>query len=589
MPFDAIFMTALAGELREKLVGGKVDKLYQPARDEAVLHMRAGRDNVRLLLSASPAHPRAQLTKVPRENPETPPMFCMLLRKHFTGARLLELAQPSMERLLDFRFETLDELGDRVERRLVLECIGRKSNLIMLDGAGRITDCMRRADGDLSVKRPVMPGLYYQLPEPTGRLDPAAMAPPELEAHILASAPEGDGQDKWLLDSFNGLSPLIARELVFQGGGTREGLVERFRLLMERVRAGDYTPTVLIRDGKPIDFTFMPVLQYGPKVELKRYPAFSALLDDFYEQKEAQERVKQRGQDFIRSVTQARNRTAKKIANQEGDLAKTAGREQLRQFGDIITTNFHQMSRGQTVLRAQNYYDSEAKDVDIPLDPLLTPQQNAAKYYKDYKKAQKAEEMLAIQLEKNRVELDYLDSVLQMITLSEGDRDLQEIRQELMDNGYLKQHKKKMTAKGRVKVVHAKPMEFRSSAGLTILVGKNNSQNDRLTLKDADKRDLWLHAQKLHGSHVILKTGGAEPDQRSLTEAATLAAWFSQGRESGQVPVDFTPVKVVKKPAGAKPGYVIYNTCRTVYVTPSEELVRSLRGGKKEGGGARHD
>lgn len=580
MPFDAIFMTALAGELREKLVGGKVDKLYQPARDEAVLHMRAGRENVRLLISASPSHPRAQLTKVPRENPETPPMFCMLLRKYFTGARLLELTQPSMERLLDFRFETLDELGDRVERRLVLECIGRKSNLIMLDGAGRITDCMRRADGDLSAKRPVMPGLYYTPPEPTGRLDPLAMAPEELRSFVLANAPEGDGQDKWLLEQFNGLSPLIARELAFQGEGTGEGLAERFCQLMDRVRAGEFTPTVLVRDGRPIDFTFMPVLQYGPGVELKRYPTFSQLLDDFYEQKEAQERVKQRGQDFIRSVTQARNRTAKKIANQEGDLARSVDRETLRQYGDIITTNFYQMRKGQSVLRAQNYYDPECREVDVPLDPLLTPQQNAAKYYKDYKKAQKAEEMLTIQLEKNRTELSYLDSVLQMITLSEGDRDLQEIRQELMDNGYLKQHRRKMTAKGRVKVVHAKPMEFKSSAGLTILVGKNNSQNDRLTLKDADKRDLWLHAQKLHGSHVILKTGGEPPDEQSLTEAAMLAAWFSQGKESGQVPVDYTPVKVVKKPAGAKPGYVIYNTYRTVYVTPSEELVKRLRAGR---------
>ena len=580
MPFDAIFMTALAGELREKLVGGKVDKLYQPARDEAVLHMRAGRENVRLLISASPSHPRAQLTKAPRENPETPPMFCMLLRKYFTGARLLELTQPSMERLLDFRFETLDELGDRVERRLVLECIGRKSNLIMLDGAGRITDCMRRADGDLSAKRPVMPGLFYAPPEPTGRLDPLAMAPEELRSFVLANAPEGDGQDKWLLEQFNGLSPLIARELAFQGEGTEEGLAERFCQLMDRVRAGEFTPTVLVRDGRPIDFTFMPVLQYGPGVELKRYPTFSQLLDDFYEQKEAQERVKQRGQDFIRSVTQARNRTAKKIANQEGDLARSVDRETLRQYGDIITTNFYQMRKGQSVLRAQNYYDPECREVEIPLDPLLTPQQNAAKYYKDYKKAQKAEEMLTIQLEKNRTELSYLDSVLQMITLSEGDRDLQEIRQELMDNGYLKQHRRKMTAKGRVKVVHAKPMEFKSSAGLTILVGKNNSQNDRLTLKDADKRDLWLHAQKLHGSHVILKTGGEPPDEQSLTEAAMLAAWFSQGKESGQVPVDYTPVKVVKKPAGAKPGYVIYNTYRTVYVTPSEELVKRLRAGR---------
>ena len=580
MPFDAIFMTALARELRDKLVGGKVDKLYQPARDEAVLHMRAGKENVRLLLSAHPAHPRAQLTQVPRENPETPPMFCMLLRKHFTGARLLELTQPSMERLLDFRFETLDELGDRTERRLVLECIGRKANLIMLDGAGRITDCMRRTDGDLSVKRPLMPGLFYQPPEPTGRLDPAAMSPDGLRTHVLAKAPEGDGQDRWLLDSFNGLSPLIARELAFQGEGTKEGLAERFGQLMDRVRAGDYTPTVLIRDGKPMEFTFMPVLQYGPGVELRRCATFSELLDGFYAEKEAQERVRQRGQDFIRSVTQARNRTAKKIANQEGDLRSAADRDRLREYGDLITANFHRMSRGQSVLRAENFYAPDAAGVDIPLDPLLTPQQNAAKYYKDYKKARKAEEMLTIQLEKNRAELDYLDSVLEMIRLSEGDRDLQEIRQELMDNGYLKQHKRNMTAKGRMKLVRSKPMEFRSSSGLTILVGKNNSQNDRLTLREADKRDLWLHAQKLHGSHVILKTGGAEPDEQSLTEAALLAAWFSQGRESGQAPVDYTPVRAVKKPAGARPGYVIYHTYRTVYVTPSEDVVKRLRVGR---------
>ncbi len=579
MPFDAIFMTALAEELRNALSGGKVDKLYQPAKEEAVLHMRAGKENVRLLLTASPAHPRAQLTAIPRENPETPPMFCMLLRKHFSGARLLDIAQPSMERLLDLRFETLDELGDRVERHLILECIGRKSNLIMLDGAGRITDCMRRADGDLSAKRPVMPGLYYQPPEPTGKLDPTAVDPDGLTAMVLSQAPEA-GQDKWLLDTFSGISPLIARELEFQGGGTREGLAKRLNELVERIAKKDFTPTVLLRDGKPFDYTFQAVVQYGPEVELKRYPTFSALLDDFYEQKEARERVKQRGQDFIRSVTQARNRTAKKIANQEADLQKAGDRDKLREYGDIITTNFYQMRKGQTVLRAQNYYDPDAKEVDIPLDPLLTPQQNAARYYRDYKKAQKAEEMLTIQLEKNRAELDYLDSVLQTIRMAEGDRDLQEIRQELMDNGYLKQHRQKLSAKGKQKAVRSKPMEFRSTAGLTILVGKNNSQNDRLTLKDSDKRDIWLHVQKLHGSHVILKTGGAEPDGQSLTEAAMLAAWFSQASESSQVPVDYTPVKAVKKPAGAKPGYVIYNTYQTMYVTPDGELARRLRVGK---------
>ena len=577
MPLDAICLTAVAAELRRAVIGGKVDKIYQPTRDEVVLHMRTGQGNVRMLLSANPQHPRAHLTETPRENPDTPPMFCMLLRKYFLGGRILAITQPSMERLLEFQFETLSELGDRVERRLVLECIGRKANLIMLDGEGRITDCLRRVEGDLSARRPLMPGMFYQAPAPTGKLDPTAMTLEDLRRLVLEQAPEGEGQDKWLLDTFSGLSPLVARELEFQGAGSREGLSDRLERLLKAVKEECFQPIVLAKDEKPFDFTFMPVLQYGPSVELRRYDGFSQMLDDYYAQKEAQERVKQRGQDFIRSVTQARSRTAKKIANQEQDLRNAADRERMRQFGDIITSNFHRMERGQTALRAQNYYDPEGGEVDIPLDPLLTPQQNAAKYYKDYKKAQKAEEMLSIQLEKNRRELDYLDSVLQMISLSEGDRDLQEIRQELMDNGYLKQHRRKMTAKGKQKIIRSKPMEFRSSAGLTILVGKNNSQNDRLTLKEADKRDIWLHTQKIHGSHVILKTDGGEPDESSLNEAAMLAAWFSQGRESGQVPVDYTPVRYVKKPAGAKPGFVIYNTYHTLYVTPAENLAKKLR------------
>lgn len=577
MPLDAITMTALAGELRQKLAGGKVDKIYQPTRDEVVLHMRANGENVKLLLSANPSHPRAHLTDISRENPETPPMFCMLLRKHFMGGRILELRQPPLERVLDFRFETLDDFGDRVERRLVLECLGRKSNLIVLDGEGRITDCMRRTNTDATAVRPVMPGVFYELPPATGKLDWTAMTAEELHSLVQTRAPEGAGQADWLLDTLLGLSPLMARELTFQADGDRTSLVEHLTDLTRRLREGDWSPVTLCREEEGFDFSCLPILQYGPSVTLKRWENFSALLDDFYARREARERVKQRGQDFIRSLTQARNRTVKKIANQEQDLCRAADREKLRQWGDIITTNFYQMERGQSILRAQNYYLEESPEVEISLDPLLTPQQNAARYYRNYTRAKKAEEMLTIQLEKNRRELDYLDSVLQMVTLSEGDRDLEEIRQELMDSGYLKQHKKRMTAKGKQKVVRSKPMEFRSSAGLTIMVGKNNSQNDRLTTREADKGDIWLHTQKIHGSHVILKTGSQPPDDCSLTEAAILAAWFSQGRESGQVPVDYTPVRFVKKPAGARPGFVVYHTYHTIYVTPDEHTVQRLR------------
>ena len=573
MPLDAICMTALTQELRDRLLGGKIDKIYQPARDEVVFHMRTGSGNVKLLLSANPSHPRPQLTQLNRENPETPPMFCMLLRKHLVGGRLLELSQPPLERLVEFRFETLNELGDRVERRLILECIGRRSNLILLDDEGRITDCMRRVDADLSAQRRVMPGMFYDYPAPQAKQDPLAMEDEALRA-LLLQAPADYPWDKWLLDTFNGVSPLVARELAFLAGESREELVRQMEKLRTLVRTRAYVPTLLVRDGKAADFSFMTILQYGPGTELRRYESFSALLDEFYAAREAQERVKQKGQDFIKSVSHARDRIARRIGNQERELEATRDRERLRQYGDIITSNLYAMERGETVLRAVDYYDPEGREVEIPLDPLLTPQQNAARYYKEYNKAKTAEQMLQIQLERGRAELEYLDSVLENITLSEGERDLQEIRQELTETGYLRRQK---TAAKREKRVNSKPMEFRSTAGLRISVGKNNSQNDRLTTKEALKSDLWLHTQKIHGSHVILHTQGQAPDPESVREAAMLAAWFSQGRESGNVPVDYTPVKFVKKPSGARPGMVIYTTYETMYVTPSEELVKQLR------------
>ena len=309
-------------------------------------------------------------------------------------------------------------------------------------------------------------------------------------------------------------------------------------------------------------------------MECTPFPSFSELLDRFYEQREHLERVKQRGQDLIRSVTTARDRTARKIAHQEQELAATQDRERLRELGDILTSNLYQMERGMARLRTVDFYDPEGKEVDIQLDPLLTPQQNAAKYYKEYNKAKTAEVMLTQQLEKNRRELEYLNSVLDTIPLAEGEKDLSEIRQELTDTGYLRRPSK---VKGREKRVVSKPMEFRSSSGLRISVGKNNTQNDLLTCKQAFKSDIWFHTQKIHGSHVILWTEGREPDLQSVQEAACLAAWFSQARDSSKVPVDYTPVKYVKKPGGARPGMVIYTTYETAWVTPDGELARRLR------------
>ena len=585
MPLDALCLSGLVSELKTAIVGGKIDKIHQPGRDEIILALRAPAGNVKLLLSANPGHPRAQLTQISRENPDVPPMFCMLLRKHLTGARILDVVQPPLERVVDLHLEALDELGDRVTRRLVLECMGRHSNLILLDSEGRIMDCLRRVDADMSARRQVLPGMFYRLPPAQDKQDPSALDRAGLE-QLLAAAPEESQADKWLLDTFGGLSPLICRELAHRAGGSTDvrlnvlgkagqtALLDHLEQLLSSVNENNFTPTLLIKEGRPSDFTFFPVTQYGSLMELVSFPSFSQMLDRFYEQRETLERVKQKGQDLIRSVTNARDRTARKIALQEQELLATQDRERMRELGDIITSNFYAMEKGMSILRTVDFYDPEGKEVDIKLDPLLTPQQNAAKYYKDYNKAKTAEQILTVQLEKGRKELDYLNSVLENITLAEGERDLQEIRQELTDTGYLRRASK---AKGREKRVSSKPMEFRSSSGLRISVGKNNTQNDLLTCKQAFKSDIWFHTQKIHGSPVILWTEGQQPDLQSLNEAACLAAWFSQGREGGKVPVDYTPVKYVKKPAGARPGMVVYTTYETAWVTPSEELVKKLR------------
>ena len=585
MPLDALCLSGVVAELKPILTGAKIDKVHQPGRDEIILALRLGRGNGRLLLSASPNHPRLQMTELSRENPDAPPMFCMLLRKHLMGGRILSVEQPHLERIVELRLEVLDELGDRKERRLILEAMGRRANLVLVDDQGRIVDCLRRVDGDMSAQRQLLPGLFYRLPPAMDKADPTALDE-EGWLRQVEQAPGESRVDHWLLDTFGGWSPLVCREIAFRAGGRvdvtfdelgpqgRVRVAEAAEMLLNSVKENSFMPTVISIEKRPKDFTFFPAEQYEEAGACAAYPTFSALMDRFYEQRENQERIRQKGQDLIRSVTNARDRTARKIANQQRELDATQDRERLRQFGDIITSNLHTMERGMATLRALDFYDPEGAEVDIKLDPLLTPQQNAAKYYKEYNKAKTAEEMLTIQLEKGRRELDYLNSVLENITLAEGERDLQEIRQELADTGYLRRQTK---GKDKSRRLSPKPMEFRSTAGLRISVGKNNVQNDLLTCKQAFKSDIWFHTQKIHGSHVILWTGGAQPDLQSLNEAACLAAWFSQGRESGKVPVDYTPVKYVKKPAGARPGMVVYTTYETAWVTPDESLVKRLR------------
>ncbi len=581
MPLDAICLSALTRELSPVLVGARIDKIHQPAHDEVILSLRTPQGGLRLLLSASPSRPRAQITELSRENPAQAPMFCMLLRKHLSGGRIRALSQPPMERLLSFEFEVTDELGDPVVKTLVLEAMGRHSNVILLDPEGRIVDCLRKVSQDMSSERQILPGMFYRVPPKQDKWNPLCLSEQDKERLISLISRETP-MDKWLVENFGGVSPLIARELAFETTGETDAplgdrageLLGRLSHLLEQVNEGRAVPYLLVRDQKPTDFSFRPILQYGPSTELRQMESFSKLLDAFYVERETNERMRQKGQDLIRSVTTLRDRVARKLGFQRKELEETKDRESLRIFGDLITANLYRLEKGMRSFETENFYDPEGGLVTVKLDPLRAPSQNAARYYKEYQKAKTAEQILTEQIAKGEQELTYLQSVLESLSRAEGERDLEEIRREMEEGGYIRRRSKE---KGKVKRSMSKPLEFRSTAGLRISVGRNNLQNDELSCKMASRSDLWFHVQGIHGAHVILWTEGKEADLASMTEAAQLAAWFSQGRAGGKVPVDYTPVKYVKKPSGAKPGMVVYHTYETAYVVPDEELVKALQ------------
>ncbi len=584
MPFDAVFLDAAVQELRTQAVSCRVDKVQQPERDTVIVHLRGTSGGGKLLLTASPNHPRIQMTQLSMENPAQPPMFCMLLRKHLTGARLLSVTQPKLERLVDLAFDCTDEMGEQTQKHLILEIMGRNSNLILTDADGRIMDCLRRVDFELSASRQILPGLFYRLPPAQEKLNGFEQSEAQLDA-LLQSVSGQKQFDRWLLDIFGGFSPLLCRELTWQIFGDvdididtlsaqqRLDAAKALYLKLQELETGEKTPVLLIKDGRPWDFTCVPVRQYGNFVEQQPETSFSLLLDRFYGERDRQDSLRQKTQTLRKLLTNLTSRTARKLELQKKELADSQDRETLRRRGDIVTANLYAIRRGQTLLRAVDFYDPDMKETEIRLDPALSPQQNAAKLYKDYQKAKNAEKVLTEQIEKGSIELDYLGSVLDALSRAESERDVTAIRQELQEGGYIRQTERKK----QMKLPAAKPMVFRSSQGFTIYVGRNNQQNDRLTCKEAAKNDIWLHTQKIHGSHVIIETGGAAVPDETVTEAMILAAYYSQARDGQNIPVDYTAVKNVKKPAGSKPGMVIYDHYATGYVTPDAALIEKLK------------
>ena len=598
MPLDALCLAAVREELADRITGMRIDKLQQPERDVLILSLRGREESCRLLISAGSQDARIHITEYPFENPSTPPMFCMLLRKHLTGARIVSLIQPPSERIVNIVLEARDALGILSEKHMIIEMIGRSSNIILTEapqpggqtvgdrgqGTGEIIiDCLRRVGSGDSEKRAVLPGMIYRMPpKQTGKIDPFEITSDKWQAAFGKSVDKT--VEKWLLATFCALSPLICRELSWRAYGEAdfqmraikdngEALRREFFSLIETVKDRAFAPCLIIdSDDRPLDFSFTRVLQYESAMNVVSAESFSSMLDGFFSRTAALTRSRQRAAAMAKIVTNARDRLVRKLAAQREELLNSENRETLRQCGDIITANIHIMRKGQSELCAQDFFREDGATRSIRLDPTKTPQQNAARYYKDYTRAKNAEKILSEQVRIGENELTYLDSVVGEIQIAETESDFAAIRDELAQTGYVKQQRK-----AKEKHVESTPHRFVSSGGMQILAGRNNAQNDKLTLKTAAKSDVWLHVQKSHGAHVIIVCGGNQPDEASLNEAAAIAAYYSSARTGGKTAVDYTLVKNVKKPQGARPGMVVYTDYKTIITTPDEELVARLR------------
>ena len=583
MALDGAVLHILCREIREKALDSRIDRISQPSRDCLIITLRWRGGSGKLLLSSSAASPRIHFTETSPENPKAAPMFCMLLRKHLGSGRLVGVEQVGMDRIVHLKFETVNELGDLVVVTVAVEIMGRHSNIIVVGPDGRILDAIKRVDQEMSQVRPILPGMAYPLPPQQEKMNLLDHTGAQLARQIR------EGKDaplpKAILAAAQGLSPVVCRELAFYACRGLDKAVsqlneeewQRLAFGVERLRdrlEGDYTPTaVFARDGSPIDFSFLPLRQYGNAGVNREYPSCCALLDGYYAHRDLVEWMKQKSSDLLRLLANTSDRIARRVETQKLELSQSKDRERLRQYGDILSANLYTLQKGDRKAVLQNFYDPAGATVEIPLDPRLTPSQNAQKYYGEYRKADNAEKKLVELIAQGEAEYAYIDSVFDALSRATTESELTAIRQELTQQGYIRR-----TAAGNRgrKPEKLAPLQYRSSDGFTILCGRNNLQNDQLTLKDARNYDIWFHTQKIPGSHTVILCQGKEPPNRTLEEAAVIAATNSRAKPGAKVPVDYTIIKNVRKPQGAKTGMVIYDSYQTAYVEPDEERVKAL-------------
>lgn len=590
MSLDGAFLHCVKREL-ESLIGARVDKVYQPSREEIVISLRqlgsADKGAKKLLFSARGGSARVHLTNAEFDNPSAPPMFCMLLRKRLGGGKLSAVRQDGLERILYFDFECTSEIGDPVVNTLTIEVMGRYSNIILMSEERVIDSVKRVTDEDVTDEskiRRILPNIVYETPPRPNRLSLLEAAPDDIISEVTSKSGR---LAKALAETLEGIAPIFAREAAFYAANDVDAVANALTDEQKR-RLADFLTNAkaalngsgaftLLTDetGKKKDFSFVEIDQYGNAMRSERFDTACGLLDEFYTAADSSERAKQRARDLLKTLNNAYSRVARKLELQKKELAECAEREKFKICGDLVNANIYRLEKGMTKCVLDDFYTGEQRE--IPLDARLTPSQNAQKYYAEYRKLDTAEKKLTELIESGKNELAYLDSVLDSVRRAQTDPELAEIRRELCEQGYLR------AAKGAERIAKkpSEPLKFRSSDGFEILVGRNNRQNDILTLKTAKATDIWLHTKDIAGSHVIIKTNGQLPPERTIFEAAQLAAFHSKGRSGSGVPVDYVPVKFVKKPAGAKPGMVIFTNNRTLYVTPNEGLVERLKGREK--------
>ncbi|MBP5272924.1 MAG: NFACT family protein [Clostridia bacterium] len=597
MALDGLFLHCIRQELEAAIVGAKVDKIYQPSSEELVLTLRSRDLGTRkLLLCARANSPRVQLTNATYENPATPPMLCMLLRKRLGGATVLGLRQAGFDRVLFLDFSATNEMGDKEELSLAVEIMAQYSNVVLLGPDGKIIDALKRVDLTRSSKRLILPGLVYELPPRQDKLELPDHSVEELVERIRSF--RNKTLSSAVLSSVEGVSPVLAREVAFRAVGddkhitemTEDDFVDLEYPLLELKKETDAKAHhfCVVRDetGRPFEFSFLSLRQYGPSMAVDTYETASELLDEYYAKRDSMERIAHKSSDLKRFLNTATERIARKVEVQRGELAQSVDREKLRVYAELINANLYQLEKGVLYYDLENYYD-ENRILRVPADPALSPAQNSQKYYKAYRKTYTAEKKLAEQIEQGTEELAYLETVKDALSRAETERDIGEIRRELVAGGYLKDRAPvKKGGKGRRDGKAARsakqppslpPIEYETTDGFRVRVGRNNLQNDKLSLKSSNKLDMWLHTKDYPGSHVVIEAKDGEISDRAIEEAAIIAAVNSTASSVDKVPVDYTLVKNLKKPAGARPGKVIFHQNWTIYVTPDEDFAERLR------------